>query len=131
MKAFQQYKSKMDLYYTLITCMDFDQQHFRLSLNFFRKSLFYLIKVSVFCFFSFIFLLLFFISFRFFVCFIFTGVRTITPEKNCPPPRLGLGFELALELGLGLGRQFSSGAIVLEPFLPVKNKEIFCMPTKC
>ena len=31
----------------------------------------------------------------------------------------------------GVVGQFFSGAIVLEPFLPVENREIFYMPTKC
>ena len=47
------------------------------------------------------------------------GVWTIAPEENCP--RLGLGCVLGIELILGLrggggGGQFSSGAIVLEPW---------------
>ena len=41
------------------------------------------------------------------------GIRTIIPEENCL--RLQLGFGLGLELILGLGGQFSSGTIVLEP----------------
>ena len=33
------------------------------------------------------------------IWFIYNGVRTIVPEENCH--RLGLGFGLGLELGLG------------------------------
>ena len=41
------------------------------------------------------------------------GIRTIAARKIAP--RLGLGFGLGLVLEIGLGGQFSSGAIVLEP----------------
>ena len=81
------------------------------------------------------------------------GIRTISPEENCPVvrigvwvkvrvilelggsqttarkkscPRLGLGFGVGLVLWFG--GQFSSGAIVLEPQKPWKmrvNKFIF------
>ena len=73
--------------------MDFDHHHFCLSLNFlkvFRLSLNFFLS------------LLFFISFRFLVSFDFTGVQKIVP-------RLGLGFVLALTLGLGGGAVFLWG----------------------
>ena len=61
--------------------MDFDHLIF-------EKVCFNLIKRNLFCFIYFYFLLIFFISFRFFVSFVFTGVSTI------PPKALGLGLEL-------------------------------------
>ena len=39
--------------------------------------------------------------------------QTITSEKNYPPVRV----RVWLRVSFGAGRQFSSGAIVLEPFL--------------
>ena len=54
----------------------------------FEKVCFNWIKLSLFCFIYFFFLLLIFIYFRFFVSFVFTGVRTI------PPKVLGLGLKL-------------------------------------
>ena len=49
----------------------------------------------------------------------FKGVRAIAaPEENYPRLRFGLG--LALKLGLG-GGQFSSGAVILEPFQETKR----------
>ena len=41
------------------------------------------------------------------------GNQAIAPEEDCP--RLGLGFGLGLVFGVERGRQFSSGATVLEP----------------
>ena len=71
----------MSLYYILITGMDFDHLVF-------EKVCFNLIKLSLFSFIYFFFLLLIFISFRFFVSFVFTGARAI------PPKVLGLGLML-------------------------------------
>ena len=82
------------------------------------------LKLSVFCFISFFFLLLFFISFRFFISYVFNS-----RQRKLPSPRLGLEFRLPLGLGLVLGATLE--AIVLEPFLPVEEKETFYMPTKC
>ena len=118
----------------LITCIDCDHHHFCLSLNFlkfqlFGKVCFNFIKLSVFCFISFFFLLLFFISFLFFVSFVFIGVRTIVPEENCCPVRVRV--QVSVRIRVRVGGYFFSGATVLEPFLPVKNKEILDMPTKC
>ena len=117
MKVFQQCLLKMGLYYTLITSMGFDYHHFCLSLNFLKFI----------CFVSFFFLLLIFISFLFFISFVFICVWTIAPRKIAPPPGQGQG----LGQRLGLVGHFSSGAIVVEPFLPVENKEIFYIPRKC
>ena len=41
----------------------------------------------------------------------FIGVRTIAPEKICPPVRVWLRVMVRLRVG----GQFSSGTIVLEP----------------
>lgn len=43
----------------------------------------------------------------------FIGVRTIAPEKICPPVRVWLRVMVRLRVG----GQFSSGTIVLEPVL--------------
>ena len=51
---------------------------------------------------------------------LFYGIRAIAREENWP--RLGLGFGLGLVLGL-LG-QFSSMALVLEPYFT--RKYLFC-----
>ena len=40
------------------------------------------------------------------------GNQTIAPEENCPPVRV----RVWLRVSFGVGGQFSSGAIVLEPF---------------
>ena len=119
----------MGLYYTLITCMDFDHHHFYLSLKFWLlgKVCFNLIKLNAFCFISSFFLLLFFLSFLFFVSFVFTGVRTIFPGENCSPFRV----RVKVSVRIRVGGQFSSGATVVEPFLLVENREIFYTPTKC
>ena len=39
------------------------------------------------------------------------GNQTITPKENCPPVRV----RVWLRVSFGVGGQFSSGAIVLEP----------------
>ena len=83
-----------------------------------------LIKLSLFCFIYFSFLLLFFISFWFFVSFAFTGVRTIPRNEDCLPIRVRFRVSFRVRARVG-------GAIVLEPFLPVEEKEIFYMPRKC
>ena len=59
--------------YILTPCMDFDHLVF-------EKVCFNFIKLSRFCFIYFFFLLLFVISFRFFLFFVFNGVRTIPPK---------------------------------------------------
>ena len=83
----------MGLYYTLITCMDFCHHDICLSLNFFKvlviwKSLFQFDKTFLRLLFYFFFLS--FISFRFFVSFVFTGVRTVAFDENCLPVRVGV-----------------------------------------
>ena len=96
----------------------------------FGKVCFNLIKLSLFCFIYFFFLLLFFISFRFFVSFVFTGVRKFPPKKIALPP-VGVKGWVSFRVKVRIWVKFSSGAIVLEPFLSVEKKEIFRMPTKC
>ena len=55
------------------------------------------------------------------------GVRTIAPEKYCPP-RLGLGFGLGLALKLGLGAIFLGGNYIFcwnfthISYLPMSSK---------
>ena len=39
------------------------------------------------------------------------GIRTIAPEENCPPVRV----RVWIRVSFGIGRQFYSGAIVIEP----------------
>ena len=57
------------------------------------------------------------------------GIWTIAPEENCPP--VGVRVWLGLELVLGWGGGFSSGAIVLEPFcIVVINKQKYCFERK-
>ena len=53
-------------------------------------------------------------NFFYIVCCIFKGARTIAPEKNCPPVRVRVWFRVSVRIRFG--GQFSSGAIVLEPF---------------
>ena len=93
--------------YILFTCKDFDHL-------FFEKVCSDLIKLSLFCFF---FLQLFFISFRFFVSFVFSSVRTISPKA------LGLWLELV--------GSFPRGQLCSRTVFTGGKKEIFYMPTKC
>ena len=79
-------------------------------------------------------LYLFFLSsiifyfFRFFVSFVFIGVRKIPPKENYPPVRVRVWVSFRVKVRIG--GKFYSGTIVPEPFLPVEKKEIFYMPTK-
>ena len=74
-----------------------------------------------------------YVNFHLQICF---GIRTIAPEKNCPPVRFGVSLKfrvnfrvwgqpdncplvrawVRVSFGVGEG-QFSSGAITLEPFV--------------
>ena len=66
----------------------------KVCFNLIKLSLFVLFNFSFFCYFLFL-----------FYSFVFTGVRTISPQSKLHP-RLGLGFGLALEVGLRLGGNF-------------------------
>ena len=89
----------------------------------FGKVCFNLIKLSVFCFISFFFFLIIFYFFSVLSLFCFYRCPENCPEEYCPPVRVRVRVKV--------GRQFSSGASVLEPFLPAERKEIFYMPMKC
>ena len=96
----------------------------------FGKVCFNLIKLSLFCFIYFFFILLFFISFRFFISIFFLPVSGQLPQKKIAPP-VGVRVWVSFRVRARIEGKFLSGAIVLEPFLPVEKKGIFCVPTKC
>ena len=97
------------------------------------KVCFNLIKLSLFCFIYFLFLLLFLISFWCFVSFVLVFLPpspSLPPQKKNLPP-VGVRVWVSLRVRARIRGKFFSEAIVLEPFLPVGKKEIFFVPTKC
>ena len=96
----------------------------------FGKVCFNLIKLSLFCFIYFFFILLFFISFRFFISIFFLPVSGQLPQKKIAPP-VGVRVWVSFRVRARIEGKFLPGAIVLEPFLPVEKRGIFCVPTKC
>ena len=96
----------------------------------FGKVCFNLIKLSLFCFIYFFFILLFFISFRFFISIFFYRCPDNSPKRKLPPP-VGVRVWVSFRVRARIEGKFLSGAIVLEPFLPVEKRGIFCVPTKC
>ena len=78
--------------------------------------------------------------FSFFYCFLFLfgfsfllflPVSGQFPPKKIALPPVGVKVCVSFRVKFRIWVKFSSGAIVLEPFLSVEKKEIFCMPTKC
>ena len=54
---------------------------------------------------------------------LWNGVQAITPEENCPPFRVKSWVKVRRRIGVG--GQFSSGEIVLEPFRAMSFSRIF------
>ena len=94
----------------------------------FGKVCFNLIKLLSLLLYLFFLSSIIFYFFRFFVSFVFIGVRKIPPKENYPPVRVRNWVSFRVKVRIG--GKFSSGTIVPEPFLPVEKKEIFYMPTK-
>ena len=94
----------------------------------FGKVCFNLIKLLSLLLYLFFLSSIIFYFFRFFVSFVFIGVRKIPPKENYPPVRVRVWISFRVKVRIG--GKFSSGTIVPEPFLPVEKKEIFYMPTK-
>ena len=94
----------------------------------FGKVCFNLIKLLSLLLYLFFLSSIIFYFFRFFVSFVFIGVRKIPPKENYPPVRVRVWVSFRVKVRIG--GKFSSGTIVPEPFLPVEKKEIFYMPTK-
>ena len=94
----------------------------------FGKVCFNLIKLLSLLLYLFFLSSIIFYFFRFFVSFVFIGVRKILPKENQPPVRVRVWVSFRVKVRIG--GKFSSETIVPEPFLPVEKKEIFYMPTK-
>ena len=96
----------------------------------FGKVCFNLIKTSLFCLFlfSFFYCFLFLFGFSF---LLFLPVSGQFPPKKIALPPVGVKVCVSFRVKFRIWVKFSSGAIVLEPFLSVEKKEIFRMPTKC
>ena len=94
----------------------------------FGKVCFNLIKLLSLLLYLFFLSSIIFYFFRFFVSFVFIGVRKILLKENYPPVRVRVWVSFRVKVRIG--GKFSSGTIVPEPFLPVEKKEIFYMPTK-